>query len=138
MRDIDSDLTTTSAFDHNGKAKNPRNPIRNSRFLTEDDAEKALDFLRDNAKEIGAAKAATVKAAGMLRVTKALVMKMHNDRPISVQEREAYCSKEYMAALDEDARAAGKYEEMRSLREAANMQIEAWRSEEATYRGMRL
>ena len=111
---------------------------RNSRIVGEEDVEKALDWLRDGAREIGEAKAEMVRASHMLKVTKALVMKMHNDKPISAQEREAYISNEYMAALERDARAAGEYERLRALREAASMRIESWRTESSNYRSMKL
>lgn len=111
---------------------------RNARIVEDIDVEKALDWLRDGAKEIGEAKAETIRAGHMLKVTKALVMKMHNDKPISAQEREAYVSKEYMAALERDAKAAGEYERLRALREAASMRIESWRTESSNYRSMKL
>jgi hypothetical protein len=111
---------------------------RNARIVEEIEVEKALDFLRDGAKDMGEAKAEMVRASHMLKVTKALVMKMYNDKPISAQEREAYVSKEYMAALERDARAAGEYERLRALREAATMRIESWRTESSNYRSMKL
>jgi hypothetical protein len=111
---------------------------RNARIIGEDEVERALHFLADNAKEIGEAKAEMVRASHMIKVTKALCMRMYNDKPISAQEREAYVTAEYLAALERDAKAAGEYERLRALREAASMRIEAWRSQEATYRSMKL
>lgn len=108
------------------------------RIVTEEELEKALDFLRDNAKEIGDAKAETIRASHMLKVVKALRMKNDNDKPISHQEREALASEEYQAALERDAVAAGEYEKLRALREAAALKIEAWRSEQANYRALRI
>lgn len=111
---------------------------RNSRIVEENDVERALDFLRDSAREMGEAKAEMIRASHMIKVTKALSMRMYNDKPISFQEREAYVSAEYLAALERDAKAAGEYERLRALREAASMRIEAWRSQEATFRAMKL
>ena len=111
---------------------------RRVRIVGDDDVEKALDWLASSAKELGEAKAEMVRASHMLKVTKALVMKMHNEKPISAQEREAYVSKEYMAALERDAVAAGEYERLRALREAASMRIESWRTESSNYRSMKL
>lgn len=111
---------------------------RNSRIVGDDEVERALHWLGDSAKEMGEAKAEVVRASHMLKVTKALVMKMHNDKPISAQEREAYVSKEYLAALERDAKAAGEYERLRALREAASMRIESWRTESSNYRSMKL
>lgn len=108
------------------------------RIVTETELEKALDFLRDNAREIGDAKAETVRASHMLKVTKALVMKAHNEMSAAKAEVEAYASEEYSSALERDAIAAGEYEKLRALREAAALKIEAWRTESSNYRSMKI
>jgi hypothetical protein len=109
-----------------------------TRIVTDEDVEKALDWLRDNAQDIGDAKAELVEASHMLKVVKALRMKFDNDKPISHQEREALASEEYRKALERDAKAAGEYERLRALREAAALKIEAWRSEQANYRALKI
>lgn len=108
------------------------------RIVTEEELERALDWLRDSAAELGDAKAEVVRASHMIKVVKALEMKKFNERPITHQEREALCSPAYMIALERDAVAAGEYEKLRALREAASLKIEAWRSESANYRSMRI
>jgi hypothetical protein len=107
------------------------------RIVTEQEIEKALDWLRDNAAEMGEAKKRAVLANNMLRHIKALEMKKHGGSA-AAQEREAYASDAYHRALYEDAVAAGEYEKMKSLREAAALKIEAWRSEQANFRSMKL
>lgn len=107
------------------------------RIVTEKELEKALDWLRDSAAEIGAAKERSVMASNMLRHIKALEMKKHSG-PVSAQEREAYASDAYKEALYEDAVAAGEYEKLRSLREAAALKIQAWQSESANHRAMKI
>lgn len=109
-----------------------------ARIVTDAELEKALDWLRDNAKEMGAAKEEATRASHMLKVVKALQMKLHNDKPVSHQEREALTSEAYGEALERDAIAAGEYEKMRALREAAALKIEAWRSEQANYRALKI
>ncbi len=109
-----------------------------TRIVTDDEMEKALDWLRDSAAEIGAAKADAVRASHMVRVVKALVMKRFNELSLAASEREAMASEEYRKALEEDAAAAGEYEKMRALRDAAALKIEAWRTEGANYRSMRI
>ena len=111
---------------------------RHERIVTDEELEKALSWLRDNAQDMGAAKAETVRAGHMLKHTKAIEMKRHNEKPASHQEREAYASEAYLAALERDAIAAGEYEKMRSLREAAALKIETWRTEAANYRAMKI
>ena len=109
-----------------------------TRIVTDEDMEKALDWLRDSAIDMGEAKAELVRASHMVKVTRALVMRMHNEKPVTHQEREALASEEYRAALERDAVAAGEYEKLRALREAASLKIEAWRSEQANYRALRI
>lgn len=108
------------------------------RIVTDESLESALDWLRDSAQEMGDAKANAVRCSHMLRVVKALEMKVHNEKPVAHQEREALTSQKYRQALEDDAIAAGEYEKMRSLREAAALKIEAWRSEQANYRALRI
>lgn len=107
-------------------------------MIADTDIEKALDWLRDSAKQIGAAKADTIRCSHLLKHTKALMMKQFNDLPVAAQQREAEASDAFRKALEADAIAAGEYETLKSLREAAAMRIEAWRSASANYRAMKL
>jgi beta-phosphoglucomutase-like phosphatase (HAD superfamily) len=107
-------------------------------LVSEADVERALDFLRDNARDIGEAKAAAVKAEHMLRHIKAVAMKISGEPSVSAQEREAYASDQYMKAIENAAEAAGVYEQMKALREAAAMKIESWRTQSSNYRSMKL
>lgn len=107
-------------------------------LVSEADVEKALDWLRDNAEDIGRAKAEAVKAEHMLKHTKALAMKLHGALSVSAQEREAYASDQYLMALERSAEAAGEYERLKSLREAASLKIGAWQSMSANYRAMKV
>jgi hypothetical protein len=109
-----------------------------NQLVSDADVEKALDWLRDNADDIGAAKKDAYFSDGLVKHVKALAMKRHNDMPVSAQEREALASEEYRVALLEAAVAAGEYEKMRSLREAAASKIEVWRSASANYRAMKI
>lgn len=110
---------------------------RHERIVPDNELEKALDWLRDSAQAMGDAKAETVRAGHWIKHVKALEMKKH-DLPVSQQEREALSSSTYLAALERDAVAAGEYEKMRSLREAAALKIETWRSEQANYRALKI
>lgn len=108
------------------------------RIVSDDELDRALSWLRDNASAIGEAKRLAVLAEKMTKHVKALEMKRHNDLPVTAQEREAYASQAYRQALYEEAEAAGKYEAMRALREAAALKIETWRSEQANFRAMKI
>lgn len=97
-------------------------------------AAKATQYLIDSAAEIAAAKADLVRAENMLRVVKSLAMKHSGQNSAAAQEREAYASEQYQAAVGELAEVAGTFEKLRALREAAKMQIEYWRSLNANQR----
>ena len=107
-------------------------------MVSDADVERALDWLRDNAGDIGEAKAAAIRAELMTKHIKAIEMQRHNEMSVSAQEREALASKAYLDALTKEAEAAGAYEKMKSLREAAALKIEVWRSASANYRSMKI
>ena len=107
-------------------------------MIKDDEVEKALDWLRDHADLIGQAKERLVKAGHMVKHIKALEMKRWNEQTVSAQEREAVASVAYLNALTEEAKAAGEYEVMKSLREAAALKIGVWQSMSANYRAMKI
>lgn len=107
-------------------------------MIADTDIEKALDWLRDSAKQIGAAKEKSIRAGHMLKHVKALMMKQFNEMPVAAQQREAEASDAYRKALEADAIAAGEYETLKSLREAAALKIEVWRSEQANFRALKI
>jgi hypothetical protein len=110
-----------------------------SNELVSDSAvEKALDYLRDNAKEIGAAVREARLNENLVKVVLAHKMKEHPDLSAAAQEREARASDEFYKAILADADAAGNLAVMRGLREAASMKIEVWRSASANYRSMKI
>ena len=110
----------------------------NNQLVSDAQVEAALDWLRDNADDIGDAKREAVKTDHMLKHVKAIMMKQHNELAVSAQEREALASIEYHEALLDAAKAAGEFERMKSLREAAALKIEVYRSSSANYRAMKL
>lgn len=107
-------------------------------IVSDADVEKALDWLRDNADQIGEAKRRAVKADHMLKHVRALAMKHSGEQSAAAQEREALAGAEYLTAIDDTANAAGAYEKMKALREAAALKIEVWRSASANYRAMKI
>jgi hypothetical protein len=108
-----------------------------SRFITEDEVDKALEWLRDNARELGAAKGRMIETNHMLKAVKAIEMKRH-DGPVSKAEMMALASDAYRQAIQDDVEATVAFETLRSLREAASAKIECWRSQEANLRSMKL
>ena len=107
-------------------------------MITDDQIESDLDWLRTSADDIGAAKENAVRTERMTKHIKALEMKQHAGLPANAQEREAMASNLYLNAIESEAKAAGEYERMKSLREAAAMRIEAWRTMSSNYRSMKI
>ena len=107
-------------------------------LVSEAEVEKALDFLRDWAKELGAAVEEARYREHMVKVTLAFAMKEKSDLPVNAQEREARTSQSYLDACKSDAQAAGKLATLKALREAAALKLEVWRSASANYRSMKL
>lgn len=110
----------------------------NRGFITDEQVEESLDWLQNNASAIGAAKERIIRAESMVKHIRALEMKKHAELGVSAQEREATASKPYINAINEEAIAAGEYEKMRALREAAALKIEVWRTMGANYRSMKI
>ena len=108
-----------------------------NRLVEDVEMERALDYLRDNARAIGEARAEMIRTERMVKHILAIEMKRY-EGAISLREMNARASDAYLAAIYKEAVAAGKYEEMRALREAASTRIEAWRSEQASIRGMKI
>ena len=108
-------------------------------IVTEDDVDKALDFLRDSAGPIGSARGEMIRAGHMAKVTLALGMKACDEKMSAAKaEVEARASDSYFEAIDADANACAEYEKLRALREAAALKIEVWRSSSANFRAMKV
>lgn len=109
-----------------------------ARIITDDSLENALNWLRDHAAALGRAKARAIKAEHMVKHIEALEMKRSDAKSNDMKKADARISAAYLAAILEDAEAAGEYERLKAMREAAALKIEAWRSEQANYRAMKL
>ena len=112
--------------------------MSDSRIVSNAELQKALDFLRDNANEIGLAKARAVKAGHMIKHIEALEFKASDATSNDKRQADARTSDAYVDAINEDAFATGELAKLYALREAAALKIEAWRSEQATWRSMKL
>lgn len=108
------------------------------RIVSDSEIDKALDFLRDSAGAMGEAKARLIRAGHMVSHIEALLLLASEESSADKRKADARASDRYLAAIHEEAGAAGEFEKLRSLREAAAMKIEAWRSEQANYRAMKI
>lgn len=102
--------------------------------MTEDEADRARQYLVDTAYPYAQAKARSTKADAMLRHIKAIAMKISGETSVSAQEREAYASDQYKAAIDELEASTLETEKLRAGREAASITIDFWRSVNANRR----
>jgi hypothetical protein len=106
-------------------------------FVTDDEVEKALDFLRDSAAELGELAAHSYKADRWVKHVIAIEMKRH-EGSAAAQEREALASQAAIDASQEASIWFGKFTHMKALREAASAKIEAWRTASSNFRSMKL
>ena len=113
-------------------------PERPNRIVTEADCERALSWLRDNAQELGEAKRNLVLADKMVGHIEALMSRASEEKSDEKRKADARASSRYLQAINDSAYAAGEYEKLKALREAAALKIETWRSEQANYRAMRI
>lgn len=108
--------------------------MTNRSFITDDEIDKALDYLRDNARDAAQAKANRVYVEEYRKVVKAKLMKEHGAMSAVLQEREAYSDERYIAHLEAIKQAVELDEGHRFLRAAADAKIEAWRTQSSNSR----
>jgi hypothetical protein len=98
------------------------------------DAERSVDWLRDNARAIGQARAERMYLEQWVKSVRAECMQKHRDLPVNAQEREALTDTKYLAALQAFKEAVANDEHMRFLAVAAEAKLECWRTQESTRR----
>jgi hypothetical protein len=105
--------------------------------VSEEAASDALEWLFKNARTLGEAKRDQVITESMTKRVKAIEMAMSEAKTVAEKERDALASNAYLMAIEDEAKAAGHYEHMRALKDAATARIEMWRSLNATQRSLR-
>lgn len=108
--------------------------MTNRSYITDDEIDKALDYLRDNARDAAQARADRIYVEEYRKVIKAQIMKEHGDKSAVIQEREAYADPRYVAHLEAIKEAVLEDEGHRFLRAAADAKIEAWRTQSSNTR----
>lgn len=102
-------------------------------FIPDEDAEKALHYLRDSAAKLARAREAHINAEAYTKRVEAIEF-LKAEGPIEKRKAEARASEAVQQAVGDEARAAGEFELMRALRDAAAAKIECWRSLTASAR----
>lgn len=103
--------------------------------MSDDAAEKALWYLRDNASAAGVAKAQVVQLEAFVKIVLNRVKLKSGARSDAAAETEARASDEYEQACKAYSEAVAVHEELYWKRLAAEATIEAWRSKNANQRG---
>jgi predicted nucleic acid-binding protein len=107
-------------------------------FISEEQVEKALDYLRDTALDAARATAERIYLEEYTRVIKSKIMQEHRDDSLGAQEREAYADQRYKQHLEAVRIAIEQEHEHRFRRQAAAAKIEAWRTMCSNERAMKL
>lgn len=108
--------------------------MQNRSVITDDEIDKALDYLRDNARDAAQARADRIYVEEYRKVIKAQLMKEHGDKSAVLQEREAYADPRYVTHLEAIKQAVLEDEGHRFMRAAADAKIEAWRTQSSNSR----
>lgn len=112
--------------------------MQNRKFITDEEIDRALDYLRDNADEAAKARAERVYVEEYRKTVKAQIMKEHGTMSGVLQEREAYADPRYVAHLDAIKAAVERDERCRFMLAAAEAKIEAWRTQSSNERAMKI
>lgn len=117
-------------------ASGPRLQATNAPQMDEE-ISKAIEFLIHSAGDIGRAKERAERAGKMIGHIEALMAKASDEKSADARKMEARASDKYLDAINECAEAEGEMAKLYSLRQAATMKIEAWRTFCATQRSYR-
>ena len=106
-----------------------------NRIVTDDEYGNVLRWLASNASEIGEARRQMVLKERLRQRTEAILTLQSQQKSVEMKKADARGSQKWLEASEEEAMAAGMFEQMKALREAAMAKHEAWRSESASRRG---
>lgn len=108
-------------------------------MISDDEAERAVDFLRDSAEKAAHARAERAFAEEYRKSMKALIMSHGQDgQSMALQERNAYANEKYIAHLGAIRDTVFQDELMRAQREAAHAKINAWQTMSANLRATKI
>ncbi len=106
--------------------------------ITDEEVEKALDYLRDQSSVAAAARANRLYLEEYRKSLKAILMDERKLDSLGAQERYAYSHHRYLGHLDTLKDAIELDEKYRFLIEAAKVKLEIWRSQQANERSSRI
>lgn len=103
-------------------------------MITDDDIEKAVEYLRTNARSSAQAKANRIYMEEFRKVVKAQIMRETLTDSLGAQEARAYSDPRYKQHLEAMTSAIEKDEYNKWMMTAAEAKIEAWRTQQANAR----
>ena len=103
-------------------------------MITDDDVDKAVEYLRTNARAAAQAKANRIYLEEYRKVVKAQIQRENDNLALGTQEAIAYADARYKQHLDVLKEAIEKDEYNRWMMTAAEAKIEAWRTQQANQR----
>ena len=109
-----------------------------AKFISEARVEKALTFLVESAADIGRAKESAENAKNNVKHKEALLLKLSEAKTDALRAADVRTSQDWLDATAEEASAAGEMAALYARREAESAIIEAWRSQEATLRAVKI
>ena len=106
----------------------------NTGGISREAADRAVQWLVDNAEEIARRKAMMVYHEDRLRVVKSTAMALSDEKSIAAKEAEAYRSGVYKTAVEERRNAVFNYERLMNSKMACQATKELYQTFEASLR----
>lgn len=107
-------------------------------MIHDSEIEKALDWLRDQADHVANTRAERVYCVEYCKPLRAIIASASNEGSEAAKERYALSHDRYLEHLEKLKQAVFEDEKNRALRGAAELKIEAWRSQQANMRSMKI
>ena len=108
------------------------------RIVSNEDVAKALDWLRDSAALLGETAEAAMNSTNLVKHTEAVLFLASDEKSAEARKADARCQQRWLEATAEEGKAHGELVKLKALREAASAKIEAWRSEQANFRALKI
>ena len=103
-------------------------------MITDEQAERASDYIRDNAQTFAQAKANRIYLEEFRKSKKAILIQQISNGTVQEKESYAYAHDDYRQLLDGLKEAVEQEERIRWMMVAAQTKIEIWRTQSANER----
>jgi hypothetical protein len=107
-------------------------------MISEEDVDKAVGFLRESVSQAAKYKSERIYLEEFRKSLKSQIMCEYQDFSLGAQERNAYADSRYIKHLEALKEAIFLDEKQRFARVAAEALIEAWRSQQANLRAIKI